>query len=221
MSQMEYLEPESGIFVFDSIKVVGDGVAASLADAFKETVEKEYRQAPGFLSARFYLNVTGDTIVTRVRWAQEQDLQAYSAASAAQGNAFSKLLAQAEITDRALFTGTQVRGFKGPAADEEVGYCVVATRRVRERQGAHKIHDVLLKTGEWKHTIPGFVSSTPYVSLDGTEFLNNPQWVDEDAFHVYMNNPGIPGGLASAQDHAVAEPCVISCRISSDVDVAA
>ncbi|MEV7739848.1 hypothetical protein AB0O75_48875 [Streptomyces sp. NPDC088921] len=218
MSQMDFLEPESGIFVFDSIKVTGDGVAAKLADAFKETVEHGYHQAPGFLSARFYLSVAGDSLVTRVRWEQERDLQAYSAASAAQGNAFIEGLAQAEIVDRALFTGTRVRGFKGPAAEEEVGYTVVATRRVQDREGAHKVHEVLLETGEWKHTIPGFVSSSPYVSLDGTEFLNNPKWVDEDAFHVYMNHPSIPGGLASAQDHALAEPCVISCRIMSDID---
>lgn len=217
MSQMVLTEPEPGIFVFDSIKVAGGGGAVELVDAFKETVEREYREAPGFLGARVHLSVAEDTIVTRVRWEREQDLKAYSAAVAARGNTFTECLAKAAITDRTAFAGTQVPGFTGPDADKEAGYSVVATRPVQDRETAMKIHDVLIRTGEWKHTIPGFVSATPYVSLDGTEFLNNPAWVDEDAFHVYMNHPSIPGGLADAKDHALAEPCVISCRYSQDI----
>ncbi|WP_405815915.1 hypothetical protein OG241_15335 [Streptomyces sp. NBC_01390] len=212
---MKLLEPRTGVFVFESVTV--SGAAAELADIFTVEIEENYWQTPGFVSARLYQDFEGDTLVARVHWADESDYRAHAKAVASDGKGFQDRLGELEILDRATFVGTQVQGFAGPAEGEATGYTVVATRRVRDRQAAHDVHAVLLGTGEWKHDIPGFVAATPYISLDGTEFLNNPQWVDRDAFQVYMNHPSIPGGLTEANQHEIGPPRIVHCRIVSDI----
>ncbi|MEU3343058.1 hypothetical protein [Streptomyces sp. NPDC006668] len=210
-------EPEGGVFVFDTV-VLREGVfTEELLEAVIDETLRDYLRQPGFVSARYYEGVEKGTFVTRLHWADEERWRSYQEAAGRSGTALEERIGQLKGARHTVFVGEQVAGFAGPDADEKPGYSVVTTRHVADREGAFGVHRALMKTAEWKHSCAGLIAATPYISLDGRSFLNNPTWVDQEAFDSYVAQPGLASGIADAAVHEVAPRTETFCRFLQEV----
>jgi quinol monooxygenase YgiN len=97
---------------------------------------------------------------------------------------------------------------------------MVATRHLADQESADAALKLLNATADWKRRFPGFISAIPYVSTDGTIFVNYPTWVDEPAYRAWMADPKIAEGQAEVAQLDVSSPEFLTCRVTADIGAA-
>ncbi|MFI8102729.1 antibiotic biosynthesis monooxygenase family protein [Streptomyces sp. NPDC086023] len=197
---------------FDTWHTESRAAASGLADALAAELRDRYAPAPGFAFARVHLGLDGRTVVTCTEW----DAQAHWTAAAAALPAGAALRTE----PGSAFRGTRAAHVAGPEAGTAPGIVSIATRHVGTAVAARSLLRHLLDTADWKRTFPGFVSATPFISLDGGTYLNYPQWTDEAAYRAYMTDPrnaAAQGGIAALE---VAPPEFVMAVVHAQVTAA-
>ncbi|ONI90818.1 hypothetical protein ALI144C_02365 [Actinosynnema sp. ALI-1.44] len=204
-------------FTFETLRVDRPETAGVLADILVGEVRDHARHTAGFVTGRVHLGVDGTTVVSCGQWGSAADHSNSTKAGPGRG-ALGSLANRPEVTAATTFGGTRAAGVDGPAAAEPPGFVAVATRHVAGHESASAMVDLLVQSGEWKRDFPGFISATPYISLDGKTFVNYPQWVNEAAFHRYMAAPRIAEGQAAVASLEVAPAEFVLCRVVMTID---
>jgi len=78
---------------------------------------------------------------------------------------------------------------------------------------------IVSEVERWVSTLPGFVSSTFHVSLDGTRVVNYAQWLSEAAFRAFAEDPrGEAIGRVIEGHDLVAPPDIHAFRVYRAVE---
>lgn len=173
---------------------------------------------PGFGSARLYLTDDRDTVVVLGQWASAE---AYAAALADHPG-IAGWQDAAELPGVHVGTSSACRavpGLDGPAAGEPEGVTVVAIRHLTPG-AADNVLELLERSGGWKRSFPGFIAATPYVSADGTVFVNHARWADEEAYRAWMGDPRISEGQEEIAAHETAPAEYLRCAFVAHVEPA-
>lgn len=117
-----------------------------------------------------------------------------------------RLAADAGAQPARTLGGTLAVSIDGPAVEAAPGVAVLAIRHVSGIDAAHELGKLLLRSGEWKREVPGFIGASAYISADGSEFINYVRWVDEAAFQRYMTDPRNAAGQPEIASTEAAEP---------------
>jgi len=117
-----------------------------------------------------------------------------------------RLAADAGAQPARTLGGTLAVSIDGPAVAAAPGVAVLAIRHVSGFDAAHELGKLLLRSGEWKREVPGFIGASAYISADGSEFINYVRWVDEAAFQRYMTDPRNAAGQPEIASTEAAEP---------------
>lgn len=201
---------------FDTLRVDRPEMAVALTDILTSEV-REARHTAGFVSGRVHLSVDGTTVVSCGQWGSAADYHASATASPG-GGVPGSLASRPEVIASTTFRGTRAASVDGPSVAEPPGFVAIATRHVDGHESARVMVDLLIQSGEWKRDFPGFISATPYISLDGRTFVNYPQWVSEVAFDRYMADPRVAEGQAAIARLEVAPPEFVLCRVVANID---
>jgi hypothetical protein len=198
---------------FDIFRTSGAAAAETAAEAITRKLRSAFKSLPGLLAAQVHVDLGGTVVVCRGQWA--------SPASAITGDPATLPLREiAEmpgiLTTTAL-SGAPAPGLQGPAAGRPPGIAVIATRHLAGQESAATALKLLTATGDWKRRFPGFISAIPYVSPDGTIFVNYPTWIDEPAYRAWMADPKIAEGQAEAARLDVSSPDFLTCRVTADI----
>ncbi|MFF7255028.1 methyltransferase domain-containing protein [Streptomyces microflavus] len=206
-----------GHVTFEEVKASRPGVAEELTTLIAAEFRARVRHLAGFVSARIHLSLDGTSVVSRVEWSSEE----HSRAALRDGGATLHALPERPgVVSVTTFAGEPAPGIQGPAAAGPVGVVAVAKRHVGERRDAETLARLLHASGGWKSEHPGFISATPYVSLDGATYLNYPQWVSEESFHSYMDDPRNAAGQDAIAVLETEPPEILLCALVTHIDAA-
>ena len=208
--------PDERWGTFDIFRTEGAAAAEAAAEAITRKLRLVFGSLPGLLAARVHMDLGGTVVVCRGQWA--------SPASGIAGNPAALPLREiAEmpgvLTTTAL-SGVPAAGLQGPDAGRPPGIAMVATRHLADQESADAALKLLNATADWKRRFPGFISAIPYVSTDGTIFVNYPTWVDEPAYRAWMADPKIAEGQAEVAQLDVSSPEFLTCRVTADIGAA-
>ncbi len=117
-----------------------------------------------------------------------------------------RLAADAGAQPARTLGGTLAVSIDGPAAAAAPGVAVLAIRHVSGIDAARELGTLLLRSGEWKREVSGFIGASAYISADGREFINYVRWVDEAAYQRYMTDPRNAAGQPGIASTESAEP---------------
>ncbi|MEU3372385.1 hypothetical protein ABZ734_18190 [Streptomyces sp. NPDC006660] len=213
--------PKAGFVTFGVLRVDGPGTAASLVRILTDEVGSWVRHTEGFISSRVHVSADGTTVINRGEWTSEAAYRTSFGTNPA-GGVLHALGTRPGVLAATVFSGAPAEGaIEGPAAGERPGVVVVATRHLGGPESAHRLLDLLARSGEWKRDFPGLISVTPYLSEDGTEFVNYPMWVSEVAYSSWMADPRILEGQEELARLEVAPPQYVLCAVAAHVDAAA
>ncbi|MEV6655081.1 antibiotic biosynthesis monooxygenase [Streptomyces sp. NPDC051219] len=210
---------EVGFVTFGVLRVDGAETAAALVETVTEEVKKWVRHAPGFISSRVHVSTDGTTVVNRGEWTNEEAYRT-SFQESPSGGVLHALGTRAGVLAATVFSGTPATPLEGPEAKAQPGVVVVATRHLGGPSAADAVLELLAGSGEWKRRFPGFISATPYVSREGTTFVNYPMWVNEVAYQAWMADPRISEGQEELARLEVAPPEYLLCTVAVQVDAA-
>ncbi|MET9535581.1 methyltransferase domain-containing protein [Streptomyces sp. NPDC006649] len=209
-----------GYVTFEELRVDRPGTADELTSVLAAEVHAWVRHLDGFVSARIHLSLDGTSVVNRVEWSSERAfLDSFT-----RGPADSPLRSLSDrpgVLSLTSFGGTPAPGVEGPAATEPPGIMSVAKRRVAGHESARALAGLLQESGDWKRRHPGFISAQPCISLDGTTYVNYPQWVSEDAFRSYMADPRNAAGQEAIAALETGPPEFVMCTLVAQIDAAA
>lgn len=201
---------------FDIFRTEGAAAAEAVAEATARKLRSVFGDLPGLLAARVHVDLGGTVVVCRGQWA--------SPVSGSAGDpAVLPLREIAEMPGVLTMTtlgGIPAEGLQGPDAGRPPGIAVIATRHLADRESADAALKLLSATGDWKRRFPGFISAVPYVSIDGTLFVNYPTWVDEAAYRAWMADPKIAPAKAEVARLDVSSPEFLTCRVTADIGAA-
>lgn len=212
--------PAAGFVTFGVLRVDGPGTAAELVGILTEEVTRWVRHTEGFVSARVHVSLDGGTVVNRGQWTSEEDYHSSFRSRPADG-VLPTIAGRPGVLAATVFTGTPAPGIEGPQAAEEPGVVAVATRHLSGHESAVEVTGLLARSGEWKRHHPGFISATPYLSQDGTTFINYPMWVNEFAYCSWMRDPRITEGQEEIARLEVAPPEYLLCTVAAEVEAPA
>lgn len=205
---------ENSAFVtFDTVRVDSAETAGTLLDLLGKEIRDRLANASGCLLARGHVSTAGTTVVLHERWATEADYRASFPGFPCDTAVPADITARPGVRSVAAFRGIELAGIDGPDAGRRPGVVSVATRHVDDRDAAHAVGRLLLRSGDWKRHFPGFVGAAAYLSEDGRTYVNYPQWMDEDAYLAYMADPRIAEGQAEIASFEIAEPEFVLCRV--------
>ncbi|HET7014180.1 MAG TPA: hypothetical protein VFI65_09730 [Streptosporangiaceae bacterium] len=126
-----------------------------------------------------------------------------------------ELVAQADGGSVRTLTGTLAVSIDGAAAAQAPGVAVLAIRHVSGVDAANELGQLLLRSGEWKRGVAGFIGASAYISANGREFINYVRWVDEEAYRVYMDDPRNAAGQPNIASVESAKPEFVRGRCTS------
>ncbi|MDR3081387.1 MAG: antibiotic biosynthesis monooxygenase [Streptomyces sp.] len=213
--------PRVGFVTFGVLRVDGPETAASLVKILTGEVGSWVRYTEGFVSSRVHVSADGTTVINRGEWTSEAAYRTSFGTNPA-GGVLHALGTRPGVLAATVFSGAPADGaIEGPEAGAQPGVVVVATRHLDGHDGAHQLLDLLAGSGEWKRDFPGFISVTPYLSEDGTEFVNYPMWVSEVAYQNWMADPRISEGQETLARLEVAPPEYVLCTVAAQIDAAA
>ncbi|MCH0542318.1 hypothetical protein I3F58_22750 [Streptomyces sp. MUM 203J] len=207
---------EPGFVTFGMLRTASPQAARELVGLITAEVTRWVRHTDGFLSARTHVGVDGTTVVQSGLWASEEHYLA-SFPHHPEGSVLHTLSERPEVLSARVCSGVPAAGVRGPAADRAPGLVGFAVRRLDGPGSARTVLGLLARSGRWKRTSPGFVSATPYVSRDGTTFVNCPMWVDEEAYDSYMGHPDLHEGLEEVSRLETAPPAFLLCTVAADI----
>lgn len=208
-----------GYAVFEELRTDAPGTAQELVDLLAAEIRGWVGEREGFLSARLHLSLDRTTVVSRVEWAEQKHFVAAAENSPAD-SPLRTLSERPGVLSHTSFGGVPQSGLDGPAADRRAGIMCYALRHVGGRDNALALAALLRDAGGWKHLHPGFVSATPYISDDGSTYVNYPQWVDEDSFRAYMDHPENSAGQEAVARLESAPPHLVLCTLAEQIDAA-
>lgn len=117
-----------------------------------------------------------------------------------------RLAADAGAQPARTLGGTLAVSIDGPAVAAAPGVAVLAIRHVSGIDAAQELGKLLLRSGDWKREVSGFIGASAYISADGCEFINYVRWVDEEAYQRYMTDPRNAAGQPGIASTESAEP---------------
>jgi hypothetical protein len=205
----------AGFVIFTTLRVERLDEVAGLVETIAREVDEWLRHVVGFRSSRIHVSQDGTTVVHGSWWADETGPRTGLRSGSGTGVPRDPAAwpGPASVTE---FRGVRIAHIDGPAAGERPGVLSVATRTVDGHESARALADLLLRSGDWKRQATGFISATAYVSLDGTQYLNYPQWVDETAFRAYMADPRLSEGQVQIGHVETAPPVFVMCTVVAD-----
>lgn len=208
--------PAPGFVTFGVLRTASPEAARELVGLITTEVDRWVRHTDGFLSARTHVGVDGTTVVQSGRWSDEERYLA-SFRHHPEGHVLHTLAEQPDVLSAHVSGGVPADGVRGPAADRAPGLVGFAVRRLDGPESARTVLGLLARSGRWKRTSPGFVSATPYISRDGTTFVNCPMWVDQEAYDTYMRHPDLHEGLEEVSRLEVAPPEFLLCTVAAEI----
>lgn len=206
-----------GYAVFEELRTDVPETAEELVVLLAAEVREWVSRREGFLSARLHLSLDRTTVVSRVEWAEEKHFIA-TAESCPADSPLRSLSERPGVLSHTSFGGIPESGLDGPAAGRQAGIMCFALRHVGGRDNARALAALLRDSGGWKHRHPGFVSATPYISNDGSTYVNYPQWEDEKSFRAYMDHPANSAGQESVAQLETAPPRLVLCTLAEQID---
>jgi quinol monooxygenase YgiN len=183
---------------FDTLRAERPG---ELAEPLIKEVRERIRHEPGFVRAHVLVSLDATAAVIHCQWAAETGSPVTEWPSAT-------------VTS---FGGTETAGIVGPEPSASPGVAAVATRHIAGPDAARDLGALLVRSGGWKRSFPGFIGATAYLSADGRTYVNYPQWTDEAAYKSYMDDPRIPLGQQEIARLEVAAPEFVLGRIAADI----
>ncbi|HZR53026.1 MAG TPA: antibiotic biosynthesis monooxygenase [Streptosporangiaceae bacterium] len=196
---------------FDIFRTESAAAAEAVAEAAARKLRSVSGDLPGLLAARVHVDLGGTVVVCRGQWDSPES---------ADDPPVLPLREIAEMPGVRTTTplgGIPAEGLQGPDAGRPPGIAVVAIRHLADQASADAALKLLSATGEWKRSFPGFVSAVPYVSTDGTLFVNYPTWVDEAAYRAWMADPRIAPAKAEVAQLDASSPEFLTCRVTADI----
>jgi len=201
---------------FDIFRTEEAAAAGAVAEAAARKLRSVFGDLPGLLAARVHMDLGGTVVVCRGQWA--------SPVSGSEGDPpvlpLREIAEMPGVRTMTSLGGIPADGLKGPDAGRPPGIAVIATRHLADRESADAALKLLSATGDWKRRFPGFISAVPYVSSDGTLFVNYPTWVDEAAYRAWMADPRIAPAKAEVAQLDVSSPEFLTCRVTADIGAA-
>ena len=204
--------PTAEFATFETFELDSVDAADTVVGLLADHVRSALRGAPGFVSARLHASFDGASVVRLVEWRDEAAWRNVDAGGPA---------ALPAVRRTTHFAGRPAPGLVGPDEGKPATVAVVATRHLAGHDAARAVLRLLSDSGERKRTFPGFISATPYLSDDGTMFVNYPQWVDEAAFQAWMADPQIAGARTKVTEYELAPPDIVICRVHTRIDAPA
>ncbi|MFE3380451.1 methyltransferase domain-containing protein [Streptomyces anulatus] len=208
-----------GYVTFEELKVDEPGTADELVGVLATEVRTWVRYVDGFVSARIHLSLDGTHVVSRVEWTSEEHFRA-SLRCGPEDSPLRTLPDRPGVVSVSAFAGTPAAGLEGPAATERPGIVSVAKRHVKNQEAAQDLARLLRTSGDWKREHPGFISAAPYIGLDGTMYVNYPQWTSQESFRAYMDDPRNAAGLDAVAALETAPPDIVMCLLVEHIDAA-
>lgn len=202
---MSSVNTKTTVGTFEAVRVAdpadAESIAAKLAPLFDQQVD--------YLSSHTYVSIDGTTVVHCGEWTTDSPHP--PPANPCDG-LLRTLANESGLSVVRNFMGRLAVSIDGPAAQEPPGVAVLATRHVKDADAAYALGELLVRSGEWKRYLSGFIGAAAYVSADGREFLNYPRWVDAAAYEAYMADPRIAAGQGAIASNEDAKPEFIRCR---------
>jgi len=198
---------------FDIFRTDGAAAAEAVAEAIARNLKSVFGDLPGLLAARVHVDLGGTIVVCRGQWASP-------VSGSERDPAVLPLPEIAEmpgVLSTTTLAGIPAEGLQGPDAGRTPGIAVIAIRHLADREAADAALKLLGATGDWKQHFPGFISAVPYVSVDGTTFVNYPTWVDEAAYRAWMADPKTAPAKAEVARLDVSSPEFLTCRVIADI----
>jgi quinol monooxygenase YgiN len=208
---------EPHFVTFGVLRTDGPETAGALVETLVRETREWVRHCAGFRSARVHVGTDGTTVVNRGEWsgasAYRTSFESHERAAVLQG-----LAGHPGVRAASVFRGSPAPGIDGPETAARPGIAVVAVRHLRDAAATAAVLGLLAESGAWKRTFPGFVSATPYVSEDGTTYINYPMWVSEEAYRSWMADPRIAEGQEEIARLEAAPPEYILCTVAAQTD---
>lgn len=207
-------EPIEGFCTFGTLRTDSPERARSLVDSIGEEVRKSIGHTSGLIAARLHVSLDGTTVVNRVQWESEL---AWRRSLPEDPESEHCLRNAPGVVSAEFFGGVRGTAIQGPAFGEAPEIAVIATRHLSGHEAAQKVADLLVQTGTWKQHSAGFISATPYVSLDGRTYVNYPQWTSREAYESYMADPRLALVQEEIARFEVAPPQFVLCRVFTHI----
>jgi len=192
---------------FDVFRADDAITTRALANEIAEELSAVTRHAPGFARARVHTELDSAVVVAYVAWSGEPPPDA----------GLKRFAGRPGVASATTFCGVPKPGLSGPAADCPPAIAAIATRYLPGQDAADELLGLLAASGEWKRGFPGFIAAVPYLSQDGTVFVNYPMWVDETAYQAWMADPRISSGQRKTARLEVAPPEYLVCLVVSEI----
>jgi len=200
---------------FGVLRTDSRATADRLARTWTEEVSAHLRHAPGFRSATLHLADDGTTLVDQGEWASEEEYTR----SFLDNPDCERLRGIGDwpgVDVGTVFAGHAEPGIEGPAAGADPEVVVVAIRHLAEG-AADRVLGLLRESAGWKKSFPGFISATPFLSRDGTLFVNHPKWDSDTAYAAWMRDPRIAEGQGDIALLETAPPEYLRCTVIAGI----
>jgi quinol monooxygenase YgiN len=204
---MSSVRTRDTVGVFDVLEAVRPEEAELVAQRLAAML----RQRPDAMPAHVYVSVDGTAVVSCGQWTPPS-APAPPATDRPSAALVRALAAEPGVRSVRSLAGTLSYHIDGGAPAATPGVGVLAIRHLGGPEAAEQLGHLLLRSGEWKRHVAGFVGASAYVSADGRLFLNYARWVDQAAYEAYMADPRIAGGQGDIARLETARPEIIRCR---------
>lgn len=172
------------------------------------------RERPDAIPLHVYVSVDGTAVVSCGEWtppsAPPPDAPPPEASPYAP--LVRALSAEPGVRSVRSMVGALAYHIDGGAPAATPGVAVLAIRHVGGPEAADQLGRLLLRSGEWKRHVEGFIGASAYVGTGGRLFLNYVRWVDQAAYEAYMADPRIAEGQGDIARLETAKPELIRCR---------
>jgi len=195
-----------GFATFDIFRTDGAATSTALAAAAARELAAA-RQLPGFLLARVHTALDGAAVGVYLAWASDQVRE----------SPLTGLADRPGVRSADSFGGAPGPGLAGPAADRPPAVAAIAVRHLAGRDAADALLRLLDGSGRWKRDFPGFITAVPYLSPDGSTFVNYPMWAAEEAYRAWMDDPRIAEGQQEIARLETAPPEYLACQVTAEI----